>query len=78
MKSGTSSLHEYLDLLPEVCMSRPKEPAYLVPERFAWREQAWYEQYFTAQAEPRASPGRLHRTTRSGTCIPASPNACTP
>jgi Sulfotransferase domain len=49
MKSGTSSLHEYLDLLPDVCMSRPKEPAYFVPERFAWRDRAWYEAYFTAK-----------------------------
>ena len=51
-------------------MSRPKEPAYFVPERFAWREQAWYEQYFTAKPNRAASPARRHRTTRSGTCIP--------
>jgi hypothetical protein len=47
MKSGTSSLHEYLDQLPTVCMSRPKEPAYFVPERFAWHSQEWYETFFT-------------------------------
>jgi hypothetical protein len=53
MKSGTSSLHEYLDLLPDVCMSRPKEPAYFVPERFAWRDRAWYEGYFTSKPQAR-------------------------
>ena len=49
MKSGTSSLHEYLDSLPDVCMSRPKEPAYFVPERFAWRSEEWYSGFFTAK-----------------------------
>jgi hypothetical protein len=49
MKSGTSSLHEYLDLLPSVCMSRPKEPAYFVPERYAWRSPEWYGAFFTAK-----------------------------
>jgi hypothetical protein len=49
MKSGTSSLHEYLDSLPDVCMSRPKEPAYFVPERFAWRSQEWYSGFFSAK-----------------------------
>ena len=55
MKSGTSSLHEYLDTLPDVCMSRPKEPAYFVPERFAWRSREWYEGFFAAK------PGARHR-----------------
>ena len=65
MKSGTSSLHEYLDLLPEVCMSRPKEPAYFVPERFAWRERAWYEQYFTGKPNARlAGEASPHYTIR--------------
>jgi hypothetical protein len=54
MKSGTSSLHEYLDHLPEVCMSRPKEPAYFVPERFAWRSLDWYSRFFGAK------PGARH------------------
>ena len=49
MKSGTSSLHEYLDLLPDVCMSRPKEPAYFVPERFHWHAPEWYKDFFTAK-----------------------------
>ena len=28
-KAGTTSLHHYLSLHPEICMSRPKEPGYL-------------------------------------------------
>jgi hypothetical protein len=55
MKSGTSSLHEYLDQLPNVCMSRPKEPAYFVPERFAWRDPEWYAAFF------RSKPDATHR-----------------
>ena len=49
MKSGTSSLHEYLDSLPEVCMSRPKEPAYFVPRTVRVARAGWYSGYFTAK-----------------------------
>lgn len=31
-KSGTSSLHEYLDLHPDICMSRPKETHFFAIE----------------------------------------------
>jgi hypothetical protein len=34
-KAGTTSLHHYLSLHPEICMSRPKEPGYL--KRPDWR-----------------------------------------
>jgi hypothetical protein len=53
MKSGTSSLHQYLDCLPDVCMSNPKEPAYFVPERFAWRNDEWYASFFTSKPHAR-------------------------
>ena len=33
MKAGTSSLHEYLHLHPEIFMSRFKEPQYFAPHR---------------------------------------------
>jgi hypothetical protein len=32
MKSGTTTLHEYLDSHPEIAMSRIKEPGYFVEE----------------------------------------------
>lgn len=52
-KSGTSSLHQYLDLHPEVCMSSRKEPHYFsLPESYG-RGVAWYESLFD-HADPRA------------------------
>jgi hypothetical protein len=51
-KAGTTSLHHYLDLHPEVAMAAPSD----MPEkemRYFWREdwrqrQAWYESHFPA------------------------------
>jgi hypothetical protein len=44
-KAGTSSLHFYLDLHPQVAMSRVKELSYFWRED--WRERrAWYEAQF--------------------------------
>ena len=44
-KAGTSSLHSYLQLHPQVAMSIPKELSYFW--RDDWREkQAWYESNF--------------------------------
>lgn len=45
-KCGTSSLHEYLSLHPEICMSSVKEPHYFsVSERMS-RGLEWYESLF--------------------------------
>ena len=44
-KSGTTSLHEYLRLHPEISMSRQKELHYFVSD--SWRERRrWYEAAF--------------------------------
>lgn len=32
MKSGTTSLHEYLDVHPQICMAYPKEPNFFVSD----------------------------------------------
>ncbi len=46
MKSGTSSLHAYLDAHPEIFMSRQKEPGYFLKE-FTWgRGEDWYLSLF--------------------------------
>ncbi|HEX7049631.1 MAG TPA: sulfotransferase [Longimicrobiales bacterium] len=46
-KSGTTSLHYYLDAHPEVCMSSVKEPGYFVPEITAFpKDEAWYRGLF--------------------------------
>lgn len=51
MKSGTTSLHNYLDSHPEIFMCQPKEPGFFV-EEIAWRRGfSWYLSLFE-QAEP--------------------------
>jgi Sulfotransferase family len=42
MKSGTSSLHEYLHQHPEIFMARMKEPQYFAPHRTRWGQ--WWGQ----------------------------------
>jgi hypothetical protein len=47
-KCGTTSLHEYLDLHPEVAMSREKELDFFVEEKSWGRGVEWYERQFAA------------------------------
>lgn len=42
MKSGTTSLHEYLDTHPEIAMSEEKEPGYFVEELGLHKGEEWY------------------------------------
>jgi len=42
MKSGTTSLHEYLDTHPQIAMSDVKEPGYFVEELGLHKGEAWY------------------------------------
>jgi len=46
MKSGTSSLHAYLQSHPQIFMSEPKEPDYFVQVLNWGRGQEWYESLF--------------------------------
>jgi hypothetical protein len=46
MKSGTTSLHEYLDTHPQIAMSREKEPGYFVEELGLHKGQDWYLSLF--------------------------------
>jgi hypothetical protein len=57
-KCGTSGLHYYLSLHPEVWMSRPKELNFFLEERNWPRGLEWYERHFDADARVRgeASP----------------------
>jgi hypothetical protein len=51
-KSGTTSLHRYLDLHPDVAMSRRKELQFFTREH--WRDQVnWYRAQFDASAAVR-------------------------
>src|SRR4051812_36073420 len=51
-KSGTTSLHSYLDLHPRVAMSEPKEPSFFNREDWEIRRD-WYESLFDPAAEVR-------------------------
>lgn len=42
MKSGTTSLHEYLNTHPQIAMSAWKEPAFFVEELTLRRGEEWY------------------------------------
>jgi hypothetical protein len=42
MKSGTTSLHEYLDTHPQILMSHEKEPGYFVEELSLHKGEEWY------------------------------------
>jgi Sulfotransferase domain len=57
-KCGTSVLHYYLGLHPEVSMSRPKELNFFIEERNWSRGADWYRGHFDAHATVRgeASP----------------------
>ena len=57
-KCGTSVLHYYLGLHPEVSMSTPKELNFFIEERNWPRGAEWYARHFDARARARgeASP----------------------
>jgi len=57
-KCGTSGLHYYLGLHPEVSMSKPKELNFFIEERNWPRGADWYARHFSARATVRgeASP----------------------
>lgn len=46
MKSGTTSLHEYLSEHPRIFMSKEKEPGYFIEQIYQSRELSWYESLF--------------------------------
>jgi hypothetical protein len=46
MKSGTTSLHEYLNTHPQIAMSSWKEPAFFVEELTLRRGEDWYLSLF--------------------------------
>jgi hypothetical protein len=50
-KSGTSSLHAYLDQHPLVCMSQVKEPHFFSSEKIFSRGTEWHDSLFAVGAE---------------------------
>lgn len=54
MKSGTSSLHQYLGSHPDVFMCEPKEPGFFVPEMTYYpKDEAWYRGLFAEAGNAR-------------------------
>ena len=51
MKCGTSALHHYLSLHPEISMSKEKELNFFIRERNWEKGIAWYESNFTGEAK---------------------------
>ena len=71
-KCGTSVLHYYLSLHPEVSMSRPKELNFFIEERNWPRGVDWYKAHFDADAPCAARP---RPTTRPSLSTRACPSA---
>ena len=53
MKSGTTTLHEYLDTHPQIAMSQEKEPGYFVEELRLHKGEAWYLSRWQREGEYR-------------------------
>lgn len=51
MKSGTTSLHEYLDTHPQISMSTQKEPAFFAKEFTLNRGEDWYLSLFSQDSQ---------------------------
>lgn len=49
MKSGTSSLHDYLNLHPDIYMSEPKEIHYYADQFFKTHTLEWYKSFFVTK-----------------------------
>jgi hypothetical protein len=69
-KAGTSALHEYLDLHPQIAMSRPKELYFFTNDNGGWDLGSdWYASHFRADAAVRGE------STTSYSCFPAGREA---
>ncbi len=68
MKSGTSSLHHYLDEHPDISMSYPKELDFFIEERRWGKGFEWYESHFSKSATIRgeSSVGYAQRHLYAG------------
>jgi hypothetical protein len=68
LKCGTTSIHHYLNLHPEVEMSRPKELNFFVSELNWTLGREWYASHFSARAAVRgeSSPHYTNRPRFDG------------
>lgn len=78
MKCGTSALHHYLSLHPEISMSKEKELNFFIHERNWARGLTWYESNFTGDAKiyGESSPDYTNYPFHSG--VPARMHSIIP
>lgn len=58
-KCGTTTLHNWLDQHPDICMSDPKEPKFF--ERDYWKGNIWYEElHFPTRRNKFHGEARVH------------------
>jgi len=69
-KCGTSGLHYYLGLHPEVSMSRPKELNFFIEERNFPRGEAWYRRHFDPEAKVRGESSPNYTAYPQHTGVP--------
>ena len=60
MKGGTSSLHRYLDLHPEIAMSRKKELDFFLAEKNWHKGKLWWDVHRCRMGAQRP-PSRVER-----------------
>ncbi len=61
-KCGTTSMHNWLDQHPDICMSKPKEPKFF--EIDYWRGDRWYETTYYHQHNMLKAPATFHGEAR--------------
>ncbi len=78
MKCGTTSLHYYLGLHPQISMSREKEIEFFIEERNWSRGPAWYAAQFDASADVRGEASPNYAAARRFPGVPARMHAIVP
>lgn len=78
-KAGTSSLHRYLRLHPEISMSTPKELNFFTSPRWNWAKGVeWYESHFAEPAPVRGESSPSYTTFPHETGIAERMHAVVP
>jgi hypothetical protein len=78
MKCGTTSLHHYLDLHPEIQMSNPKELKFFVEELNWARGVDWYARHFDPAAPVRGESSPHYTTYPRWEGVPARMRSLVP
>jgi hypothetical protein len=77
-KCGTTSLHAYLDLHPEIAMSREKELDFFIADRNWRRGVDWYRAQFRADAAVRGEASTMYANYPTLPGVPERMHAVVP